>query len=1154
MESRLVVRLFGQPALTFDGKPWVLKAPRRSYGVMAMLALKGEPVPRSVLAATLWPDDTEDEARSKLRRLLHVMLRALPHIDGGDWIVNSGSTVAWADHAPVWIDVAAFVRGAKSRAQAIDVYRGELLQDWGHELQAERGRLQMRFVDLCKDEALAAHHRLDYDGAIRYVERVLAVDEWREDVVRLAMALRYEAGDRTSALLTFDTFAGRLRDEMGIDPMPETLALRDAILMNFPVPGFVDRTTEVSRDAGEPARSLFVGRQNELATMSAAWQRAAHGFGSTLFVVGRAGIGKSLLVSKFASTITGSGGARILIGQTSSPEAFPYEPFVDAFRSNLQLLVEAPLKGPWLSALGEVLHEIHGVMNDLPPVEPLPPDKARARLLEAIARTLEHIARTRALVLILEDLHWGQEATISALELLARRVGALPILLVVTYRSDETAGVERLRHALQREGRAESLPLAGLSVADVEELVRDLGRPPEFAFQLHTASEGHPLFLAQLLRGAAGHDAVLTKETTLASLTDVILARLSDLDERTRVIAETASVAGYNFTSPVVARVLGWSETEALDSIGGLLDRELVRASGRSAFSYSFTHALIADAIYERVAPDERFVRHRRLATVLSRLEDKEEHFASIARHWRLGGEPQKAGEYYMAAARAAFRTYAREEAIALARSSLELVDSPNDRYAMAELIALAERRTADRERWKSDLDALAAMASQIGDEQRFFAFSERALFLTHTGDPAGLRETIGEMLALASRLGPRERCLALLELGKFEWRHGQLAASLASLEESLALAAASSDRESESAARNIIARVLLLLGREIDARAQLEAQHKLLGESSSAELLVAYYGTEEHMAFEMQDARLALRAGDEMLALALRTGDRMLEINAHNLLAFSGQFLSSAPEVRRQLALAMEKSERIGLVRGAAIIRNNLATFELEVGFPERALELTSQALPTLTSLDERLRIGILQKNRAEAFLLLGDVDSAISCVEASRECAAAVDIPGAVVEAEMTFGSALCMAGEPKAGLPLMQGAVGAFRQSGPPAKFMEYLSRYVLAALDAEDAEHAVPAARELEALTTRSFDALYLWQPARVMLALARAAEYAGSASLAAHYFARGRDLVHTVAKRLAEEETARAFSALPFNKTLLSSAPRASDDRRTPGLL
>src|SRR5579862_4868984 len=705
--KRLVIRLLGEPSLSFGGEPLAQTVPARCMGLLAMLAMRrGDPPARASLAAAMWPDELDVDARANLRRHLHLLLNALPKLQGIDWIVATSRTMAWNDRSPAWIDVRAFedaLADPQRKLEAIELYRGDLLEGSYDEcLFEERERLRGLYVNACFDAAATARRDLRFRDAISLADRIVAMDEWREDALRLSMTLRYEAGDRSSSLAQFERFAKRLASEMGVAPMPETLAVRDAILTNAPLVGSASRSgVEESAEKGG-ARTPFVGRQSELATLDSAWRHAASGRGTVLFLGGEAGVGKSRLVSEFASAVSAQGG-RALVGETSNPQAYPYEPLVDALRRGLALILESPIAAPWLGALSEVLPELQAAFPEAGVPESLDSDKARRRLFEALSRTIERLARARPLLLVLEDLHWAQSATLEALEALARRIGAVPALIVATYRTDEVTPGHRLaavRRRLQTERVAGTLELHAFRSGDVDEMVAKMnlaGDPKALSASVYARSEGNPLFAGLLLRDFAETGELAPERSAPPSIAAAISSRMAGLDEYARTLAATASVVGRSFTTDVLHSVLGWKESEILDGLGTLLDRGLIRASQSSAFSYAFNHALIEDAIYAGVPAAERVLRHRRIAEVLahSGLDDREV-LSSIARHWQLGGENARAGQAYLRSAQAAWAVYARGETIADSRAALSLLDDPHERFKALSLAIDAEQRSGD--------------------------------------------------------------------------------------------------------------------------------------------------------------------------------------------------------------------------------------------------------------------------------------------------------------------------------------------------------------------------------------------------------------------------------------------------------------------------
>jgi DNA-binding SARP family transcriptional activator/tetratricopeptide (TPR) repeat protein len=1152
--ERLVVRLFGDPSLQFDGRPWPLKAPQRCYAILALLPRNRDGAAGRVsVAAAVWPELPIDEAMANLRRHLHLLQRALPAIEGIKWISSHGSRLCWNENAPIWVDMHAFSAylAESRRVEAIELCRGPLLGTTPEAVaSALKERMRNAYVDVCWEQALAARRQCDLPSAIHHIDHILTVDAGREDAVRLGMALRYESGDRSSALAFFDRFAVRLSDDLGIDPMPETLALRDAILMNRVV-DTGDRSPDAQsasvaeRSAGVSRTQLvpFVGRTHEFASLEAAWREARRGKGSTMFVGGEAGMGKSRLLSEFAAMVALQGG-RVVTGATSNPERRPFEPLVDALRKGLAMLVESPVGQPWLSSIAELLPELRAAFHDIPPAEPLEPASARARLLEGIARTIERLAKVRPLLLVLEDLHWAKRGTIDALESLSRRIGGVPAFVVVTYRHGENlpgSQLHSLRRQLLSEGRATSLELGPLGFDDIVSLARDtpqLKRPNAIAERVYTTSEGNPLFALQLLRGLIENDETPDAAVVVTTLARAIEARVESLDAPTREILGVAATIGRSFTVEMLAGILGQPEGQIVDALGELLDRCLIRAIAGSMFTYSFAHELIAKAVYDLMPQKQRTLYHRRVAAVLSSWEGAEPlDLASIARQWELGADERRAATIYAKAAQSAVDTHAPDEGIAYARSALRFVGETRSRFEMLRLIAVAERRVLERERWEGDLRALSAAANGLGTQEQFASLVEWAHFYAHVGREKEERGAISGMLRLARKLGPSKLSEAWFAKGMLEFHLGQFEAAIKPLERAVSLAIAGGERLIEARARSYFCRILYPLGRESEAQEHYDALCRLSAtDPVSTDMLQVLLHARQFVATVSHDIASAQRTGTEMLALAGRLGDRWLETVAGSLLAFASPFTATLQESRSLYRRVSEQCREIGYTRGAVVIEANRSSAEVSLGFARECLDIIAAIEPEAERVGDEWTALKMLCNRAVALTQLGEFGAAIEAGRSAHDRARSLDRQICSL-ADIALGSALCAAGDYDSGLALAESAVDLSRNTGSDVRLIAHLAQFAIFLDEAGRIERLREAASELVALKVRGKGKLWILHPSLVAYALARAAERSGRSAQAEAHFAQGRASLECQIRRLGEDARG-ALEGLPFNRALL----------------
>ncbi|MBV8750374.1 MAG: AAA family ATPase, partial [Candidatus Eremiobacteraeota bacterium] len=457
--DRLRITLFGRAAVVVPDDPGYRYVPRRrGLELLALLLLARGPLARASAAFALWPDDDEATALGTFRRALHLLGKSLPTSDE-PWLVAVGDDVAWTGGVRAFVDVDAFERAyaGGDLAAAVALYRGELLDGIDAEWVLPHRERCARLYHDALSRLVAQHRRSrELDRAESYAERLLESDPWREDVVRQYVAIRYERGDRTGALRAYERFAERLRREMGVEPMPETRALRDRIL----------RSEDVRDDLAQPGAAPAaaprtaapcVGRDAEIAQLRALWTRAATQGGTSVFVTGEPGIGKTTLAALFAAVVEGEGG-RVLLGGTSSPERFPYQAVIDAFASALPLL-DAPARRPlWFDVLAPLVPG-WPAGDGAPPLGD--PQREAARVFDAVVQALRALASRRPLLLVAEDVHWAGSATTELLGHLMRALAGTHALLVVTARDGAALPphVRRLRDEMLSRGLAHALPL-----------------------------------------------------------------------------------------------------------------------------------------------------------------------------------------------------------------------------------------------------------------------------------------------------------------------------------------------------------------------------------------------------------------------------------------------------------------------------------------------------------------------------------------------------------------------------------------------------------------------------------------------------------------------------------------------------------------------
>ncbi|CAN5628991.1 AAA family ATPase [soil metagenome] len=370
-----------------------------------------------------------------------------------------------------------------------------------------------------------------------------------------------------------------------------------------------------ARRRGE--RPVIYGRDRERARLRELLNDAIAGHGSLVLISGEAGIGKTTLVddliqeARERDCLVLAGGCYDL---TTTP---PYGPWVEALRSYRQNDGLPPLPA-WFGN-PKVLEQVG----------------SQVALFEETRQFLTAVASHLPLVVVLEDLHWSDGASLEALRYLARQLSDDAILLVVTYRDDELTRRHELYQLLPllvRESRPERIHLTRLDDLATIHLIQGRYELPaaeasQLAGYIQERSEGNPLFASELLGGLEDdgtlrrtergwHVGALAERSVPPLLQQVIEGRLHRLDQDTREFLELAAVIGHDVLIDLWQQVSGRASVDLNAAIVSALEAKILEESADGA-SVAFRHALIREALYLGIAPLDRRDRHRQVADVL---------------------------------------------------------------------------------------------------------------------------------------------------------------------------------------------------------------------------------------------------------------------------------------------------------------------------------------------------------------------------------------------------------------------------------------------------------------------------------------------------------------------------------------------------------
>ena len=705
---------------------------------------------------------------------------------------------------------------------------------------------------------------------------------------------------------------------------------------------------------------VFVGRREEIASLTALLERAADGEPGFAIVAGEAGVGKTRLVTELTGHATDSG-FTVLAGHCVElgAEGLPLAPLIDALRTLARTTARTELAevlGPARRGLGRLLPEL----DPGEAADPAADGVQVAQLLELVLGLLGRLSLRRPLLLVLEDLHWSDQSTRELVAFLIRSLRGVRVVLLATYRSDELNRRHPLRPLIASWDRLRTVQHVELRRFEPGEVAAQLGailgaEPAAGLVNLVFDRSGGNAYLVEELAGlvrGGGDPADLPP-----SLADVLLSRVDALSPEAQRLLRTAAVAGRSVPDKLLAEVAGVGDAEFYAGLREAVESHLlvVDHTGRG---YSFRHALTRDAVYEDMLPGERGGLHAAYGEALARdpglAGDDAAVPAALAHHWYAALDLPRALPASIAAARHALTSFAPAEAQRHLERALEIwprVPDAEERTGLdqAEVASLAgeaayQAGAIDRSLSLFD-QALAGLPAE-GDAVR------RALLLDHRAH--ALRDTGRETEAVAVL----EEALALLPGDQVTRAHAVVLASLAS----------AVWRANDMATTMSLASRAVRAAREVGATQQ-EAEASITLGSARSYLTAADDGLPD------------LRAG---LALASDIGAHVSALRAYvnlsDVLEFLGRHEEAVQAAQEGIALA----SRVGLARSwGCFVTGNLVESLLRLGRWSEADQLATQAL---NAMPEGVFAATDLQLRAELAAMTGRYADADADVRAAR------------------------------------------------------------------------------------------------------------------------------------------------------------------------
>jgi DNA-binding NarL/FixJ family response regulator len=701
----------------------------------------------------------------------------------------------------------------------------------------------------------------------------------------------------------------------------------------------------------------FVGRAVEVAELTSAVEAASSGHPVLVLLAGEAGVGKTRLTGELEHRIARAADPPLILRGDAVPPnegELPLAPLVAALR----VLIRG--RHPALDALAE---SDRVELATLWPTLAAPNGSERGdrvdrlRLFESVRALITGTCECRPVVLVLEDGHWADSATLAFVDFLVRSMRDERLAVVLTYRTDEPSRPDALRRLLaelHRHARVRHIELAPFDRDELgEALANILGAAPEpgvFA-RLLERSDGNPLYAEELV--AAGPDG---RGTLPESLSDAFLQRVERLGAAARRLTAPVAVGG-SLDEPSLAALTDLSAAELTEALREAIAAQVLVID--AADSFRFRHALLRETVYDQVLPGQRGALHLELARYRERElanavgSDREFGLAlQVAAHYAAGGDHRSALRASLRAADLARRAQDDERAADLLAQALELWYRVPD-----------PAKVADTEHAQLLADAAVTHAN-AGRAERAYALFDAAL------DELGVDAE------------PRHRATILFERAKVEQQLYRLDAATESVKSALALIADDDEDPLCLAIRTWLVTRQIHDGLYREARPELEAMLATAFAVANREAQSDLFWLLGIVLTRLGEPDAGLTSTRRSLAIAQEAGDegRALQSTFHlaALLSWTGQQNESIDVARR--ALDAIPPSRV-VERGRFLLQLAMATFRAG------DWQVTRECLDAIAEKPGQILARGRLIREAELAAGVGDDDQALACLQASAE-----------------------------------------------------------------------------------------------------------------------------------------------------------------------
>lgn len=772
MSQPFALHCLGQPRLVApDGRPVRLKT-RKHLALLVYLAVEPRvPQRRDRLATLLWEKAPPFEGRHSLATALSVLRAKL----GRDCLERGRGWVRL--NAPdLELDLDRLARGdvlATDLIPALDV-SGFLedfdipdAQEFAHWCDGQRARWQPRIGDALASLMDRCRRTGDFNQIEHYADRMLQLDELNEQGIRAKMEARAFAGDRLSALKVYEAWRSQLAEELDAVPSP----LLEGIAVRLRHRGLErQHTSEIAPVPTDQWKDRpFVGRAPEYRRLYEAWESSRAGQPCHYMVLGDSGVGKSTLLHRLATAAGLEGAVPARAQGHALEQKVPYA----AIGTLVEDLIDRPgascTEPAALADLAQIITRVGDRFPDLPRVPAMQGEATRIRLAESVERLLVNVAEEQPVILVVDDLHHADDASIAVLHLLMRKLTATPVMILAAARIADLAELPSGRRLMEAGDRIrlQSLELGPLSAAESESLIDTLIPPGEphptgtARKAVLRAGAGFPMALELLVHDWRDHGNQCLALSLDAMTEDVAVGDMPShtyrqsferiyrrLDPLTKNVLHLAAVLGTRLHDPRMYRLADLSLGQMMTGLIQLTSLRVLRDGGRQL---EFINELIRREAYLAIPSPLRRVLHAGIADRLlgDDREGRDVPGLEIAWHLIRAGRGPEAPPYLLNGAKVAMRHGAPNEAERALSSAMEHLEEP----ARSEAVILLAESLQEQGKLRESLQVLEEENCECSKDLAM----RRTVLRTHAStvlesiDQVTLEEQLKELLDIAS-------------------------------------------------------------------------------------------------------------------------------------------------------------------------------------------------------------------------------------------------------------------------------------------------------------------------------------------------------------------------------------------------------------------